>query len=116
MLQTFQFRKMESPMNLKIMTDKELLEETDAAVQVERDSTTKVIRHFQEIYDRRLFLPKYTSMFEMLRKEYSYCAGSAQIRLNAMNLIREIPEVEAKIEKIYKTEKYETIAAYKQKN
>ncbi len=39
-------------------------------------------------------------MFEMLRGEYSYCAGSAQIRLNAMNLIRDVPEVEAKIEAV----------------
>ncbi len=85
-------------MNLKIMTDHELLKSTKTAVQTERDATTNVIRHFQEIYGRRLFLPRYTSMFEMLRKEYSYCAGSAQIRLNAMNLIRDVPAVEAKIE------------------
>lgn len=85
-------------MNFKAVTDLELLEKTKLAVQLERDSTTNVIRHFQEIYDRRLFLPKYTSMFEMLRNEYSYCAGSAQIRLNAMNLIRDVPQVEQRIE------------------
>ena len=85
-------------MNLNAMTDVELLEKTKAAVQLERDSTTTVIRHFREISDRRLFLPTYTSMFEMLRQEYLYCAGSAQIRLNAMYLIRDLPAVEAKIE------------------
>ncbi len=85
-------------MILKKLTDDELLIATDEAVHAERDAITSVIRHFQEIYDRRLYLPRYTSMFEMLRDKYSYCAGSAQIRLNAMKLIREVPAVEAKIE------------------
>ena len=84
--------------DMNAMTDVELLEKTKTAVQFERDSTTTVIRHFREISDRRLFLPAYTSMFEMLRREYLYCAGSAQIRLNAMYLIRDLPAVEAKIE------------------
>ncbi len=85
-------------MSLRKLSDQELLLATNSAVDHEREAITTVIRHFQEIYDRRLFLPKYTSMFEMLRDEYSYCAGSAQIRLNTMRLIREIPAVEAKIE------------------
>ena len=80
------------------MSNEVLLANTKAAVDNEKSAIATVTRHLQEIFERRLYLPKYASMFEMLRDEYGYCAGSAQIRINAIRLIRDIPCVREKLE------------------
>jgi 5-methylcytosine-specific restriction endonuclease McrA len=90
---------MEAKVNLKSLSNDELLTSTKTAVVAEKAAISNVTRHFQEIFVRRLYLPKYTSMFEMLREEYSYCAGSAQIRINAIRLIHDIPAVREKLER-----------------
>ncbi|RYG94765.1 MAG: hypothetical protein EON58_15545, partial [Alphaproteobacteria bacterium] len=81
------------------LTDDELLSLTESAVETERRQGLIVVKHFNEIYKRQLFLARgYPSMFEMLRKRYLYCAGSAQLRISSMKLMSEVPEVEAKLE------------------
>jgi len=57
------------------------------------------VRLFEEIYARKLYLSRgYPSLFEMAVKHFGYCAGSAQRRINSMKLMRELPEIEEKIE------------------
>jgi hypothetical protein len=86
-------------MNLKLLTDDQLVLETENAVAKERKATTEVVRLFSEIHDRQLYLARgYSSFFEMVTKKFGYCNGSAQLRINAMWLIKDIPEVESKIE------------------
>lgn len=76
-----------------------LIKETENAIKNERMNTAVVVRHFHEIYNRKLYLERgFPSLFEMATKYFGYCAGAAQRRINSMKLVRELPEVEAKIE------------------
>jgi hypothetical protein len=85
--------------NLKSLSSAQLLAQTESAVRCERESTAVVIRHFQEISNRKLYLDRgFSSLFEMATKHFGYCAASAMRRINSMKLIRDLPEVEAKIE------------------
>ena len=83
---------------LKTLTTYELLMSTDKAVNVEKDAITNTTRHFEEVYRRKAYLPKYVTMFEFLTKKYGYCNGSAQIRINAIRLIADVPDVKEKLE------------------
>lgn len=80
------------------MSDEELLQQTKAAVVTEKTATNVVISHLQEVYNRRLYLPQYSSIYDMLRGEYNYCEPSATLRMNAIRLINDVPEVKAKLE------------------
>jgi hypothetical protein len=81
------------------MTNEELIFKTEIAVKSERRSTSEVVRLFQEISKRKLFLERgFPNLYEMATKHFGYCAGSAMRRINAMRLLQEIPGVEAKIE------------------
>lgn len=84
---------------LKTLADEILINQTAKAIREERLSTTLVVKYFQEIYERKLYLHRgYPSLFEMATKQFGYCAGAAQRRINSMKLIRELPEVESKME------------------
>lgn len=84
---------------LKSLPAPELIAATERAVQRERTSTIDVVRHFQEIADRKLYLERgFPSLFEMATKHFGYCAASAQRRINSMRLMRDLPEVEKQIE------------------
>ena len=85
-------------MNLKHLTDLQLIKDSDLAVDRERESTTKVLHHFREIDRRRLFSDlKYGSLFEMAMKRYKYTEDQANFRIAAMRLLKELPEIENKI-------------------
>lgn len=59
----------------------------------------EVIRHLAEIERRKLYVDlKYPSLFEYATRELGYCGPTAQRHIDAMRLMKEIPEVEAKIE------------------
>lgn len=86
-------------MNLKIVSNEELISRAETEVRLERESTLKIIKLFQEIYDRKLYLDRgFPNFYEMVTKHFGYCASSAMRRINAMKLIREIPQVESKLE------------------
>jgi hypothetical protein len=86
-------------MNLRILKDKELLEQTKIVAQSEREVLTKMLHHLREIERRKLFSDLgYQSLFEYAVKELKYSEGQAGRRIQAMRLIKEIPEIEQKIE------------------
>jgi hypothetical protein len=86
-------------MSLKDLNSDQLLESAERAVQLERESTAEVLRHFREIEDRQLYLARgFSSLFDMAVKHFGYCAGSAQLRIASMRLVRQTPEIEVKIE------------------
>jgi hypothetical protein len=59
------------------MTNAELLLKTELAVKTERRSTSEVVRLFQEISNRQLFLERgFPNLYEMATKHFGYCAGS----------------------------------------
>ncbi|MEK6579638.1 MAG: HNH endonuclease signature motif containing protein [Bdellovibrionota bacterium] len=84
---------------LKTLTDSELLIQTYAVVSEERKIGTQVLRHLREIETRRLYAEKYSSLHEFVVHELKYSDGAAYRRIQAMRLIREIPEVEVSLEK-----------------
>ncbi len=86
-------------MNLKHLKDSELLSQTKQLVQTERELLTKVLHHLREVERRKLFSDLgYQSLFEYAVKDLKYSEGQAGRRIQAMRLIKEIPELEKKIE------------------
>ncbi len=84
-------------MNLKILSEKELLLKTKTAVHEERLSTIKVLHHFREIERRRTFMG-YPSLFELAVKYFGYSASAAQRRIASMRLLKTLPQFETQIE------------------
>ncbi len=81
-------------MNLKSLSDHELLSSTRETVQRERELTGLVLDHLREIEARKLFAKLgFGSLFEYCVVELRYCAASAQLRIDAMRLSKELPEV-----------------------
>ena len=86
-------------MNLKNLSNVELLKQAAAAVKTERTATADVVRYLQEVDRRKLYFESgCTSLFQFLRKVYGYCDPSAQMRVNAVRLLNDIPEIEAKLD------------------
>ncbi len=83
---------------MKLSND-ELVFEAEKEIKLERESTLKIIKIFQEISARRIYLERgYPSFYEMVTKHFGYCAGSAMRRINAMKLVKEMPQFEEKLE------------------
>lgn len=85
-------------MNLTHLTDQVLLADTKKLALREREMTTKVLYHLKEIEKRKLYSDlRYKSLFEYCLIELKYTEGSAQRRIIAARLLRELPEIETKI-------------------
>jgi hypothetical protein len=85
--------------SLRSLSSEALLREMARAIAVERTATLEVVRYIGEIYRRRLYLEcGYSSLFEMLTRYFGYCNGSAQIRINSMRLLKEVPEIAEKLQ------------------
>jgi len=86
-------------MNLTLLSSNDLIVSTETAVQHERKATSAVLDHLREIERRRLFAELgYASLFEYCVKSLKYCNASAQLRIDAMRLAREVPEVLEKLD------------------
>ncbi|MDZ4676573.1 MAG: HNH endonuclease [Oligoflexia bacterium] len=84
--------------NLKSMHDDVLLLETRKLVQQEREILSQILHHLREIERRRLFSKlKYSSLFAYALKELGYNEDQAYRRIQAMRLVKELPEIEEKI-------------------
>lgn len=85
-------------MNLKNLSDKELMTETLKVVALEREILVSVLHHLQEVDRRRLYAAMgYESLYDFAMKHLSYSKDQAYRRISAMRLLREIPQVEQKI-------------------
>ncbi len=85
-------------MNLKTLNDKALIAKTETLVRQERELLTSVLHHLREIDSRRLFSSlKYKSLFDFAVKHLGYPEDQAYRRIAAMKLLRELPEIEEKI-------------------
>jgi hypothetical protein len=87
-------------MNSKISAaDLELLTELRSTVLTERQITLKVIELLKRADDRNLYLTLgYDSLLEFCMKDLKYSETSAKRRIYAMQVCREMPEIEKKIE------------------
>ncbi len=91
---------MEENFNLNHKSDSHLLSELKILVTQEREVLSQILHYIKEVEARRLYLAKgYSSLFSFLTGELAYSESAAQRRIQAMRLIRDLPEVQEKIEK-----------------
>jgi hypothetical protein len=84
---------------LKAMSDEVLLSNFDRVVRSERKITFEVLCYIIEVEERRLYaFLGYNSMNAFLIKEKKYAGGSAQRRLQAAKLLKDLPELSVKIQ------------------
>lgn len=85
-------------MNLKHLSNEELHQSTKGCVQKEREILTEVLYHLKEVDRRRLFAAyRYKSLYDYAEKELKYPGDQAYRRIAAMKILKELPELEAKI-------------------
>lgn len=85
-------------MNLNLIQDAELLVQIKTFVQSERDLLVKILHHLREIERRRLFSDLgYKSLFDYAVGELKYSEGQAGRRIQAMKLLKDLPQLETKI-------------------
>jgi hypothetical protein len=86
-------------MNLSKLSDQIPLTETKKLAEKERETLISILRHLKEIERRRLFCDlKYPSLFAYAIGELKYSEDQAARRISAMRLLRDLPEIEEKIE------------------
>lgn len=82
---------------LDLSNDK-LIYQTKALVHEERRIQVEVLLHLKEIERRKLFLDLgYGSLFEFTKTELGYSESAAYRRIQAMRLMKAVPELEQKI-------------------
>jgi len=86
-------------MNLRTLPNDELLARTQGLVTEERRLGLQVLHHLQEIDRRRLHAERgFSSLHEYCVKALGYSDGAAFRRVAAMRALRELPELEEKIQ------------------
>lgn len=85
-------------MNLKHLTDEQLIKDTKLLVTQELKCLVDILNYFHEIESRKLFSEyKYPSMLDFAVKEFGYSAPAASRRIQASRLLGEIPSIGSKI-------------------
>jgi len=80
------------------MHNQELVKYVETLVKVERRISVKILHHLIEIEKRRIHLDMgYASLFVFLTKHLKYSEGSAYRRIEAMKLLRDVPDLGNKI-------------------
>lgn len=83
---------------VKVLSDQELHLKLLDAVKEEKNLLTRILRLLREVDDRKLFSDfKCTSLFYYATKILQYSEAEAYVRINAMRLMREIPQVEGSL-------------------
>lgn len=86
-------------MNIKALSDSELLYQTKLKVQDERRLTLEILDHLREIESRKLYAKRgFSSLFVYCIKELGYSESEAYRRIAAMRLTNQVPEVTEKIQ------------------
>lgn len=85
--------------NLRRLSDRVLLQQTDLLAQECRHSTLLLLKHLREIEVRRLFVDLgFSSMHKYCIQQLKFSEGEAQRRLASARLLTELPEIETQIE------------------
>src|SRR5688572_33358217 len=81
-------------MNLKNLSDQELLTQIQQAVRQERECLTQVLHHLREVERRKLYADLgHSSLFMYAVKELRYGEGEAGRRIQALRMLRGMTEV-----------------------
>lgn len=92
-------QKQNSPMNLKHLSNQELLSRLEKLVRSERKLTHVILVHINEVEARRLYAELgFDSMFKYLTQYCGYGEDSAYRRLQAARLLKKAPEIAEKLE------------------
>ena len=86
-------------MNLKSLSDQALLAATEKLAHEERELLIAVLAHLREIERRRLFCDLgFSSLHAYAVKHLKYSDDQAARRINAMRLIKDLPDVAEKVQ------------------
>ncbi len=87
-------------MNLSKIPNDLLLSTAIILAKKERELSLEVLQHLREIERRSLYAKRgYSSLFEYAVQELKYSQGAAHRRIASMRLLKEIPEMEVKLER-----------------
>ena len=83
-------------MNLKNLTDSEIISKTEFLVREERRLTLSILYYLREIERRQLFAERgFGSLHEYAVKALGYSDGAAARRIQSMRLLKDLPELES---------------------
>jgi hypothetical protein len=85
-------------MSLTNKTDAQILSELKAWVGTERDAVTHVLHYLREVEERKLYLLGASSLKEFCMKVLKYSRHEAQARIDAMRLLKVVPEIDADLD------------------
>ena len=86
-------------MNIKNYSDQELLMKTKKLVKKEQQLLSIILSHLEEIERRKLYSDLgYKSLFDYCLKELLYTEQQAWRRINAMRVIRKLPELKSQVD------------------
>ncbi len=86
-------------MELKNISNQELIQRIEKLVHTERKITHLVLLHIAEIEDRKIYADMgYDGMYAYLTRGLGYSEGSAYRRLQSARLLKQLPAVAEKIE------------------
>lgn len=86
-------------MDLKHLTDQQLLKDTEILVKSERELSTRILHHLKEIDRRKLYCDlKCSSLFDYCIKVLKLTHADAQRKIQSSRLLEDLPELEGKIE------------------
>lgn len=86
-------------MNLKSLTDPELLNKTKSLVLDERNLTAQILEYLKEIDTRKIYIPLgYSSLHAFCVEYLGYEDHQAYRRISACRLLKDLPEIQEKIE------------------
>lgn len=81
------------------LNDLELESALEACVKQERAALAEVLRYLREVEERELFLARgYSSLFAYCTERLGYSEPEAYLRIQAMRLLRAVPEAEEKLQ------------------
>lgn len=81
-------------LDLALLSNSELLEDTAGSVKTERKGTVRVLERFAEIDHRKLYAEAgYSSLYAYVTIEYSYSEPAAHRRISSARAIRKFPEL-----------------------
>jgi len=91
-------QRLEGKMNLRNLSDQELHDSGKRAVKREREATIDVLHHLMEVDRRKMFCKwRRKDLQEYAEIEYGYPGDQAYLRISAMNILREFPEIEEQV-------------------
>jgi 5-methylcytosine-specific restriction endonuclease McrA len=79
-------------------TDVQILSELKTWVGKEREAVTHVLHYLREVEERKLYLQEASSLKEFCMKVLRYSRHEAQARVDAMRLLKVVPEIDADID------------------